>query len=99
MKAPILIKIRCRETLDQRTVSLKAGDALIDPLVIDLSGAGVSFSNVKFEFDLAAKGSPSLINAPGAGLGNKISYPSKFRPHAEVGGNIIATSPASHVLG
>ncbi len=58
-----------RETFGQRVVSLKAGDALIDPLVIDLSGTGVSFSNVKFEFDLAANGEKKVINAPAAGSG------------------------------
>ncbi len=58
-----------RETFDQRTVSLKAGDALIDPLMIDLSGTGVSFSDVKFEFDLAANGNKQSIGAPGVGSG------------------------------
>jgi hypothetical protein len=58
-----------RETLDKKTVSLKAGDALIDPLMIDLSGTGVSFSNIKFNFDLAGNGDKKLINIPGRGSG------------------------------
>jgi hypothetical protein len=58
-----------RETLDERSVSLKAGDALIDPLIIDLSGTGVSFSNVKFEFDLAANGTMQTMSAPSVGSG------------------------------
>jgi hypothetical protein len=58
-----------RESLDQRTVSLKAGDALLDPLMIDFSGLGVSFSEVKFEFDLSANGEKRGFSAPGAGCG------------------------------
>jgi hypothetical protein len=58
-----------KESLDERTVSLKAGDALIDPLMIDVSGRGVSFSKIKFEFDLAANGEKKLMAAPGAGCG------------------------------
>jgi hypothetical protein len=58
-----------RESLDRRTVAIKAGDALLDPLMIDFSGLGVSFSEAKFEFDLTASGEGKLMAAPGAGCG------------------------------
>jgi hypothetical protein len=58
-----------RETFDEITVSVKAGDALIDPLMIDTTGKGVQLSGVKFNFDLNADGINESINAPGPGSG------------------------------
>jgi hypothetical protein len=58
-----------RETYDEINLSLKAGDALKDPLMIDLSGAGISFSDVKFAFDIDANGVDDMINAPRSGSG------------------------------
>lgn len=58
-----------RETYSESTISVKAGDALKDPLVIDLSGNGAGFSAVKFQFDLDNNGSAKSIYAPAQGCG------------------------------
>jgi hypothetical protein len=58
-----------RETYDEITVSVKAGDALIDPLMIDTTGKGVQLSGVKFNFDLNADGVDELISRPSVGSG------------------------------
>jgi len=58
-----------RETTEQTTVSVKAGDALIDPLMIDTTGNGVQLSGAKFTFDLNSDGSSEQISAPSAGCG------------------------------
>lgn len=56
-----------REKYEELTISHKEGDALIDPLVINLKGTGVSFEGMKFEFDLDADGKTEMIHAPSAG--------------------------------
>lgn len=58
-----------RETYSEVTTSLKAGDALIDPLVINFSGAGTQLTDIKFEFDLDSDGTNEMIHAPAAGSG------------------------------
>jgi hypothetical protein len=58
-----------RESYEQINISVKAGDALIDPLVMDLTGGGAGFSDVKFEFDLDTDGTTESISAPRAGTG------------------------------
>jgi hypothetical protein len=58
-----------RESYEELSVSLKAGDALIDPLMINFSGAGVSLSDQKFQFDLTMDGIEELISAPLKGSG------------------------------
>jgi hypothetical protein len=57
------------ETYNELTISVKAGDALIDPLMIDTTGKGVALSGDKFKFDLNANGIDELINTPAAGTG------------------------------
>lgn len=56
-----------REKYEELTISLKEGDALIDPLVIDFTGTGASFGGMKFEFDLDADGKTEMIHAPSSG--------------------------------
>jgi hypothetical protein len=58
-----------RESYEELSVSLKAGDALIDPLMINFSGAGVKLSDQKFKFDLTMDGIEELISAPLKGSG------------------------------
>ncbi len=58
-----------RETYKEVTTSIKDGDALIDPLVINFSGAGTQLTDLKFEFDLDSDGTNELINAPAVGSG------------------------------
>jgi hypothetical protein len=58
-----------RESYEELSVSLKAGDALKDPLVIDLTGNGVGFTGAKFEFDIDVNGANELISAPKPGTG------------------------------
>lgn len=56
-----------REKYEELTVSIKEGDALIDPLVINFNGTGASFGDAKFEFDLDADGKTEMIHAPSTG--------------------------------
>lgn len=58
-----------RESYDEINIYLKAGDALKDPLVIDLAGMGVTFSDIKFEFDIDGDGGSELLYTPRAGTG------------------------------
>jgi hypothetical protein len=58
-----------RETYTEATTSIKDGDALIDPLVVNFSGAGTQLTDVKFEFDLDSDGTNEMINAPSSGSG------------------------------
>lgn len=58
-----------REKHSEVTVTFKAGDALIDPLVVNFSGSGTALSEKKFEFDLDADGIKERIYAPSAGNG------------------------------
>lgn len=58
-----------REQYTEITTSIKDGDALIDPLVINFSGAGTELSDAKFEFDLDADGTAEMINATSSGSG------------------------------
>jgi hypothetical protein len=57
------------ETYSEISVSVKAGDALIDPLMVDTTGSGAQLSGVKFNFDLNADGVDEQINMPGEGTG------------------------------
>ncbi len=56
-----------REKYEELTLSIKEGDALIDPLVIDFNGTGASFGGIEFEFDLDADGNTEMIHAPSKG--------------------------------
>ncbi|HMA65150.1 MAG: hypothetical protein ACM31E_06455 [Fibrobacterota bacterium] len=58
-----------RETYKEVTTSIKDGDALIDPLVVNFSGAGTQLTNVKFEFDLDSDGTNEMISVPSSGSG------------------------------
>lgn len=58
-----------RETYEEVNVSLKAGDALKDPLLIDLAGNGAKFTDAKFAFDIDADGHDELLYTPGSGTG------------------------------
>lgn len=58
-----------RETYEETTISLKAGDALKDPLVIDLDGNGAAFSAMKFDFDIDSDGRMDRLYTPKQGAG------------------------------
>ncbi len=51
------------------SISLKAGDALIDPLVLNLGGGVVTISDVKHNFDLDLDGRSDEFSFVGAGSG------------------------------
>jgi len=51
-----------REKLEQVHVEIKAGDALIDPLALNLDGMGVRLTDQKFQFDLNSDGTPETIS-------------------------------------
>ena len=53
-----------RQTASELRVSFKAGDALIDPLVLDLSGMGITFDRNAMSFDLNNDGALEQISAP-----------------------------------
>lgn len=50
-------------------ITFKAGDALIDPLVINLKGTGASLSSKSYEFDLDADGTMDHISFVNEGSG------------------------------
>jgi hypothetical protein len=58
-----------REQYEELSVSLKAGDALIDPLMINFNGAAAQLSNQKFQFDLNIDGILDSISVPAKGSG------------------------------
>jgi hypothetical protein len=58
-----------REFLQSSTVDIKAGDALIDPLVINLDGSGDVLSDKTFSFDIDMDGKFENIAAPSSGSG------------------------------
>lgn len=58
-----------RQTYEEISVSLKAGDALIDPLVIDFTGRGTALSDNTISFDLNADGSAETIHTLADGRG------------------------------
>ena len=51
-----------KETLQELSVEYKLGDALIDPLALNLDGQGVRLSGEKFQFDLDANGQAENIS-------------------------------------
>jgi hypothetical protein len=59
-----------RELVQQTSLSIKAGDALIDPLVINLNGNIAGLSDKKFSFDLDIDGKAEEISTlnPGSGF-------------------------------
>lgn len=59
-----------RDFMSQNNISIREGDAKrIDPLVINLDGAPVSLSNVRFSFDLNADGTTEDIPFVSSGSG------------------------------
>jgi hypothetical protein len=58
-----------REQYSEIIISEKAGDALIDPLVIDFTGIGTALSDSKVDFDLDADGQIDSIRVPTKGTG------------------------------
>ncbi|OQX10960.1 MAG: hypothetical protein BWK76_19855 [Desulfobulbaceae bacterium A2] len=58
-----------REFMSQQHVSLRAGDALKDPLVINYGGNAAQLTNTKFVFDLDMDGTQEQIAFVGAGSG------------------------------
>jgi hypothetical protein len=66
-----LSMLMARDYTSTTEVHIRAGDArLVDPLVINLNGQGVSLADMKFSFDLDADGVPDSISvlAPGHGF-------------------------------
>ncbi|OGV49595.1 MAG: hypothetical protein A2X49_06450 [Lentisphaerae bacterium GWF2_52_8] len=51
-----------RQFMSEESLSIKAGDALIDPLVINLDGSGASLSGSKFAFDIDSDGQAEQIS-------------------------------------
>ncbi|MCL6589518.1 MAG: hypothetical protein K6U80_06145 [Firmicutes bacterium] len=51
-----------REFAASNQISFKAGDALLDPLVINFDRAAAELGNAKFQFDLDADGTPDQIS-------------------------------------
>ena len=59
-----------RELLTEESFSLRAGDALKDPLVLNFNGTAAELTQTKFSFDLDADGREDQISfaAPGSGF-------------------------------
>ncbi|OQX12784.1 MAG: hypothetical protein BWK76_17135 [Desulfobulbaceae bacterium A2] len=58
-----------REFMSQQHISLRAGDALKDPLVINYNGTAAQLTQTKFVFDLDMDGTAEQIAFVGAGSG------------------------------
>lgn len=58
-----------RESVVQESLSFKAGDALIDPLVINFDSATVTMSDIKHNFDLNLDGKNNEFSFVGNGSG------------------------------
>lgn len=58
-----------REFMSREQISLRAGDALKDPLVINYDGGGAELTQTTFAFDLDMDGSKEQIAFVGAGSG------------------------------
>jgi hypothetical protein len=59
-----------REFVEKDSLTIRAGDALTDPLMINLNGNSAQLSNMKFAFDLNADGKDEQMAAlkPGSGF-------------------------------
>ncbi len=58
-----------REYLEKENVNIRAGDAAIDPLIINYSGNAADLTNLKFDFDLNTDGKYEKISIPNKGSG------------------------------
>jgi hypothetical protein len=58
-----------REFMSEQQISLRAGDALKDPLVINFDGAAAELTQTKFSFDIDADGRADQISFVGPGSG------------------------------
>lgn len=58
-----------REFASETNVSIKAGDALVDPLAINLTGAAATLGERTFRFDLDTDGTKDTISFLGEGSG------------------------------
>jgi hypothetical protein len=58
-----------KTSISQESLAFKAGDALIDPLVLNFGGNQVQITNVKHNFDLNLDGKEDEINFVGEGSG------------------------------
>lgn len=58
-----------REFIQTNQVEIKAGDALVDPLVFNFEGNGTTLNQNKFEFDLDFNGQPDQISYLNRGSG------------------------------
>lgn len=58
-----------RQFIDETHISVKAGDALIDPLVVNYAGPAADLADAKMKFDLDSDGKEDSISvlAPGSG--------------------------------
>lgn len=56
-----------REFLTKNSISIKAGDALKDPLVINFDGKGVELSGREFNFDIDSDGTDDQLSFVGPG--------------------------------
>lgn len=58
-----------RESLIQKNISTRAGDATIDPLVVNFDGAGAQLTDARFAFDLNTDGKQDRISFVRSGSG------------------------------
>ena len=58
-----------RQFVSEQQISLKAGDALIDPLVINFAASAAKLTATKYSFDLDSDGTSDQVSFAGAGSG------------------------------
>jgi hypothetical protein len=58
-----------REYIEKNRMNIRAGDAVIDPLIINFDGRAADLSNARFDFDLNSDGNTESISIPKSGSG------------------------------
>lgn len=58
-----------REFMSSQQISLRAGEALKDPLTVNFAGTAAELSTTRFAFDIDLDGKPDQISLPSSGSG------------------------------
>lgn len=58
-----------RQFMEEQHVSIKAGDALVDPLVINFDAPAARLTDTKFSFDIDSDGDADQVSFAGSGSG------------------------------
>jgi hypothetical protein len=85
------------EKYEEISVSFKAGDALKDPLILDLTGEGIGFLQERFEFDIDSNGMSKYIYTPKQNCGF-LAYDKNGNGIIDNGGELFGPSSGNGFL-